>query len=90
MADNNTLELVVEVDVNKANPSIKGVQAVLSSIDQTRGLVDQGVGRRGCEIRGQHRSYEGGHGGLPEYMRYLRGGLKTVKAEMSLASGPWT
>ena len=33
MADNNKLELVVEVDVNKANASIKSVNASLSSME---------------------------------------------------------
>ena len=33
MADNNTLKLVVEVDVNKANASIKGVSTCLSSME---------------------------------------------------------
>ena len=33
MADNNTLKLVVEVDDNKANSSIKGVSTCLSSME---------------------------------------------------------
>ena len=34
MADNNKLELVVEVDVNKANASIKSVNTGLSGMEQ--------------------------------------------------------
>ena len=34
MADHNKLELVVEVDVNKANASIKSVNTGLSSMEQ--------------------------------------------------------
>lgn len=34
MADNNKLSLVVEIDVNKANASIKTVNVSLSSIEQ--------------------------------------------------------
>src|ERR1017187_7842347 len=34
MADNNKLELVVEVDVNKANASIKSINTGLSSMEQ--------------------------------------------------------
>ena len=34
MADNNKLELVVEVDVHKANASIKSVNTGLSSMEQ--------------------------------------------------------
>ena len=34
MADNNKLELVVEVDVNKANASIKSINSGLSSMEQ--------------------------------------------------------
>ena len=36
MTDNNKLELVVEVDVNKANASIKSVKTGLSSMEQAR------------------------------------------------------
>ena len=37
MADNNKLELVVEVDVNKANASIKSVNTGLSGMEQAAG-----------------------------------------------------
>jgi hypothetical protein len=37
MADNSKLELVVEVDVNKANASIKSINTGLSSIEQAVG-----------------------------------------------------
>jgi hypothetical protein len=41
MADNNRLELVVEVDVNKANASIKSVNTGLSTKKQA-GKATQG------------------------------------------------
>ena len=37
MADNNRLELVVEVDVNEANASIKSISTGLSSMEQGGG-----------------------------------------------------
>ena len=39
MADNNKLELVVEMDVNKANASIKSVNTGLSSMEQAAGRL---------------------------------------------------
>ena len=39
MADNNRLELVVEVGVNKANASIKSINTDLSSMEQAAGKV---------------------------------------------------
>jgi len=39
MADNNKLELVVEVDVNKANASIKSINTGLSSVEQAASAV---------------------------------------------------
>jgi hypothetical protein len=42
MADNK-LELVVEVDVNKANASIKSVNSGLSSIEQTAAKAARGA-----------------------------------------------
>jgi hypothetical protein len=41
MSDNK-LELVVEVDVNKANPSIKSINTDLSSMEQTTSKVAHG------------------------------------------------
>ena len=39
MADNNKLELVVEVDVNKANASIKSINTGLSSEGRRQGRL---------------------------------------------------
>jgi hypothetical protein len=39
MADNNKLELVVEVDVNKANASIKSANTSLSAWSERRGRL---------------------------------------------------
>ena len=44
MADNK-LELVVEVDVNKANASIKSVNTGLSSMEQTAANAARGASR---------------------------------------------
>src|SRR5712692_10024417 len=41
MADNNKLKLVVEVDVNKANASIKSVNTGLSSMEQAAGKASE-------------------------------------------------
>ena len=46
MADNNKLELVVDVDVNKANASIKSINTGLSSMEQ--------VGGESCDRRDGH------------------------------------
>src|ERR1035438_6767684 len=43
MADNNKLELVVEVDVNKANASIKSINTGLSSMEQAAGKATRGA-----------------------------------------------
>ena len=43
MADNNKLELVVEVDVNRANASIKSVNTGLSSMEQAAGKAARGA-----------------------------------------------
>ena len=43
MADNNKLELVVEVDVNKANASIKSINTGLSSMEQAAGKAASGA-----------------------------------------------
>jgi hypothetical protein len=43
MADNNKLSLVVEVDVNKANASIKTVNVSLSSIEQAASKAARGA-----------------------------------------------
>src|ERR1035437_5770534 len=43
MADTNKLELVVEVDVNKANASIKSINTGLSSIEQAAGRAARGA-----------------------------------------------
>jgi hypothetical protein len=43
MLDNNKLELVVEVDVNKANASIKSVNTGLSSMEQAASRAAQGA-----------------------------------------------
>jgi hypothetical protein len=43
MADNNKLELVVEVDVNKANASIKSINTGLSSMEQAAGKAARGA-----------------------------------------------
>ena len=43
MADNNRLELVVEVDVNKANASIKSINTGLSSMEQAAGKAARGA-----------------------------------------------
>lgn len=43
MADNNKLELIVEVDVNKANASIKSINTGLSSMEQAAGKAARGA-----------------------------------------------
>ena len=43
MADNNKLELVVEVDVNKANASIKSVNTGLSGMEQAAAKAARGA-----------------------------------------------
>jgi hypothetical protein len=43
MADNNMLELVVEVDVNKANSSIKSVNSGLSGMEQAAWKAGRGA-----------------------------------------------
>ena len=43
MADNSKLELVVEVDVNKANASIKSINTGLSSMEQAAGKAAGGA-----------------------------------------------
>ena len=43
MADNNKLSLVVEIDVNKANASIKTVNVSLSSIEQAAAKAARGA-----------------------------------------------
>ena len=43
MADNNKLELVVEVDVNKANASIKSINTGLSSMEQAASSAARGA-----------------------------------------------
>src|ERR1039457_841683 len=43
MADHNKLELVVEVDVNKANASIKSVNTGLSSMEQAASKAARGA-----------------------------------------------
>ena len=43
MADNNKLELVVEVDVNKANASIKSINTGLSSMEQAASKAARGA-----------------------------------------------
>jgi hypothetical protein len=43
MASDNKLELVVEVDVNKANASIKSVNTGLSSMEQAASKGARGV-----------------------------------------------
>src|ERR1039458_5203334 len=43
MADNNKLELVVEVGVNKANASIKSINTGLSSMEQAAGKAARGA-----------------------------------------------
>src|SRR6266852_1215001 len=43
MPDNNKLELVVEVDVNKANASIKSVNTGLSSMEQAASKAAHGA-----------------------------------------------
>src|SRR5450631_3534239 len=42
MASDNKLELVVEVDVNKANASIKSINTGLSSMEQAAGKAARG------------------------------------------------
>ena len=42
-SDNNKLELVVEVDVNKANASIKSVNTGLSGMEQAAGRAARGA-----------------------------------------------
>ena len=46
MADNNKLELVVDVDVNKANASIKSVNTGLSSMAQAAAKAARGASPR--------------------------------------------
>src|SRR5437016_2353563 len=46
MADNNKLELVVEVDVNKTNISIKSVNTGLSSMEQAASKAAHGASIR--------------------------------------------
>ena len=43
MASDNKLELVVEVDVNKANASIKSINTGLSSMEQAAGKAAHGA-----------------------------------------------
>jgi hypothetical protein len=43
MASDNKLELVVEVDVNKANASIKSINTGLSSMEQAAGKAARGA-----------------------------------------------
>ena len=43
MADNNKLELVVEVDVNKANASIKTINTGLSGMEQAASKAARGA-----------------------------------------------
>jgi hypothetical protein len=43
MADNNKLELVVDVDVNKANASIKSINTGLSSMEQAASKAARGA-----------------------------------------------
>jgi len=43
VADDNKLELVVEVDVNRANASIKTVNTGMSSIEQTAAKAARGA-----------------------------------------------
>jgi hypothetical protein len=43
MADNNKLELVVEVDVNKANASIRSINTGLSSMGHAAGKAARGA-----------------------------------------------
>ena len=43
MADNNKLELVVEVDINKANALIKSVNTGLSSMEQAASKAAHGA-----------------------------------------------
>jgi len=43
MADNSKLELVVEVDVNKANASIKSINTGLSSMEQAAAQAAKGA-----------------------------------------------
>jgi hypothetical protein len=45
MAENNKLELVVEVDVNKANASIKSINSGLSSVEQAAAKSAGGAAR---------------------------------------------
>jgi hypothetical protein len=43
MADNNKLELVVEVDGNRANASIKSINTGLSSMERAAGKAARGA-----------------------------------------------
>ena len=43
MANNNRLELVIEVDVNRGNASIKTMNSSLSSLEQTATRVGRGA-----------------------------------------------
>ena len=54
MADNNKLELVFEVDVNKANASIKSIDAGLSSMEQAAGKAAHGTSAGIDGTDGQH------------------------------------
>ena len=47
MADNSKLELVVEVDVNKANASIKSVNTGLTSMEQAATQAARGASQIG-------------------------------------------
>ena len=52
MADNTNLELVVEVDVNKTNASIKSVNTSLSTMEQAAGKAARA--RPPAQTDGQH------------------------------------
>ncbi|MDZ4801797.1 MAG: hypothetical protein SGI92_26875 [Bryobacteraceae bacterium] len=51
MADNNALELVVEVDVNKANASTRSINTGLSSMEQAAGRAARGASARPPVVR---------------------------------------
>ena len=68
MADNSKLELVVEVDVNKANASIKSINTGLSSMEQAAGKAARGAsatsdpGARSTSTRqARDCGFQGGH-----------------------------
>ena len=46
MPDNNKLELVIEVDVNKANASIKSINTDLSSMEKAASRAARGASAR--------------------------------------------